>query len=110
MVTQAEVVYIDEVLRQCSAANDPDTTTKKDVEDGGEQQVPPPSDSEPPPGASLEFFDPLLHVPPSVLAQEKERQLQYTWAKDSIIVLVPLRLGLDSLNPAYIPGTLLPID
>lgn len=102
MVTQAEVVYIDEVLRHCSA--EPDASDK----DGGgqsESSTPPSELEPPPPGAALEFFDPLLHVPPSVLAKEKERELQSTWATDhALIILIPLRLGLDSLNPAYIPG------
>ena len=37
------------------------------------------------------FFDPLLHPPPSTLRP---------WAR-SLLVLVPLRLGIQSVSPHY---------
>ena len=116
MVTQAEVIYVDEVLRHCSVANEYDEKSSSSQAPKDDTTTPaaetsagPPSDDEPPGSSSIGsdagFFDPLLNIPPSLLALEKERELHSTWSTPhGIIVLIPLRLGLDSLNPAYIPG------
>jgi hypothetical protein len=51
------------------------------------------------------FYDPLLHLPPRLLEEERRRQLSSTfWGADGLLILIPLRLGLAGLNPIYIPG------
>lgn len=105
LVTQAEVIYIDEVSRLCCPQEDEGTPAGESspanaaaaavlMEEGGG------------------FFDPLLHRPPAMEAADRKEQarreagmLQRPWvAGEGVVILVPLRLGLASLNADYIPG------
>lgn len=88
-VPQEGVVYTDDVMRLCVSHldddgldNDNDTSAHQEQQDDADD-------------ASPAFFDPLLHPPQN--AGEKE------W-RTSLLVLIPLRLGLDQLNDAYIPA------
>lgn len=80
-VPQEGVVYTDDVMRLCVShlddddAEDADASTKSD--------------------ADVAFFDPLLNPPQNT--GEKE------W-RTSLLVLIPLRLGLDQLNESYVPA------
>ena len=105
LVTQAEVIYIDEVNRLCAApsslpssssssSSPPSTSTTLQEENNG----PPSSSSSSLPPAPTPFFDPLLHRPPSVV--EADRRAAEKLAPPSLrpwrqgegaILLVPLR-------------------
>ncbi len=115
-MTQAEVIYIDEVNRLCC----PDQATAAAEEQP--QQPAPEGEGESSVAAAAAaaaavmgcsgFFDPLLHRPPEVVAADKKAQerleagmLNRPWiAGEGVMILVPLRLGLASLNADYIPG------
>ena len=117
LVTQAEVIYIDEINRLCCPEQQP-TSNATDgaaaaasssaagaaalmaevAASGGSKAEP--------------FFDPLLHRPPEVVeadskaqARREQGMLNRPWiAGEGVVILVPLRLGLASLNGDYIPG------
>ncbi|KAI9920359.1 hypothetical protein PsorP6_015989 [Peronosclerospora sorghi] len=77
-VPQEGVVYRDDVTRLCVSHLDGDTT--KEVTET--RDLP-------------EFFDPLLH-PPTV-----EDSSEWSTA---LLILIPLRLGLDQVNERYVPA------
>lgn len=85
-VPQEGVVYTDDVMRLCVSHLDDD-----DDDEGKEEAAPKEEEEAEPPA----FFDPLLNPPKNT--GEKE------W-RTSLLVLIPLRLGLDQLNDAYIPA------
>ncbi|KAF1325178.1 Cysteine protease atg4b, partial [Globisporangium splendens] len=83
-VPQEGVVYSDDVMRLCVSHldDDPDVpNAEADVED--------------PSATAQTFYDPLLNPPKNTSERE--------W-KTSLLVLIPLRLGLDQLNESYVPA------
>lgn len=87
-VPQEGVVYTDEVLHLCTELPKVNHVTVKasvdtDTIPGGET-----------------FFDPLLN-PPTVAPCEFSNEASWTTA---ILILIPLRLGLDRLNEMYMPA------
>ena len=132
LVTQAEVIYVDEVNRLCcpQQQQQPSTSNAADgaaassssagaaagglmaaavmekVASGGGGNNKEEASS---------FFDPLLHRPPEVVEADRKAQarreqgmLNRPWiAGEGVVILVPLRLGLASLNGDYIPGACL---
>ncbi|RLN48911.1 hypothetical protein BBJ28_00019349 [Nothophytophthora sp. Chile5] len=84
-VPQEGVVYSDDVTRLCvSHIDDADTVE--------EQEQPKNHDKS---GQTPAFFDPLLHPPTSSEASD--------WST-ALLILIPLRLGLDQLNERYVPA------
>jgi hypothetical protein len=82
-VPQEGVVYSDDVHKLCiSHVKSP---LKKQQQEKEEEKV--------------FLFDPLLNPPPTKEQEKKE------WST-SLLVLIPLRLGLDKLNEAYLPALL----
>lgn len=81
-VPQEGVVYTDDVMRLCISHLDDDDERATDTP----QQLPTDAPA---------FFDPLLNPPAPTLEKE--------W-HTSLLVLIPLRLGLDQLNDAYVPA------
>ncbi|TYZ68402.1 hypothetical protein PybrP1_006190 [[Pythium] brassicae (nom. inval.)] len=99
-VPQEGVVYTDDVMRLCVSHLDDDPDEEPSAADATAQQPllqPNGGDDDNGDGdsAAPTFFDPLLHPPKNT--GEKE------W-RTSLLVLIPLRLGLDQLNEAYIPA------
>ncbi|GAB9466941.1 Cysteine protease atg4b [Globisporangium polare] len=82
-VPQEGVVYTDDVMKLCVSHLDGDSD-----EGGGTGAK---ADEKEP----VAFFDPLLNPPQNT--GEKE------W-RTSLLVLIPLRLGLDQLNESYVPA------
>lgn len=52
-------------------------------------------------GKSDVFFDPLLHLTPEEAA--RSRMESQPW-KQSLLILIPVRLGLGAINPCYAEG------
>ncbi|GMF17533.1 unnamed protein product [Phytophthora lilii] len=82
-VPQEGVVYADDVTRLCVSHLDDDPPRDK--------QPQPQQDGKPPP----EFFDPLLHPPTAEDSGD--------WST-ALLILIPLRLGLDQVNERYVPA------
>lgn len=82
-VPQEGVVYSDDVMKLCVSHLEDDAA-------GGGKTEAAQSPSSPPPA----FYDPLMNPPKNT--SEKE------WTT-SLLVLIPLRLGLDQLNECYVP-------
>lgn len=115
-MTQAEVIYTDEVHSICSGEaeekvgeeeakgvlGDPPHVRARGPEGGREGAG---EGEDPLQGAAGGFFDPLLNRPPAMVEEDRRREAGHgPWAKEGAVVVVPLRLGLANLNPAYIPG------
>ncbi|KAF1782766.1 Peptidase C54 [Phytophthora cactorum] len=77
-VPQEGVVYSDDVAKLCVSHIEQETV-EKEVKDEG----------------APEFFDPLLHPPTS---EDKS-----DWST-ALLILIPLRLGLDQVNERYVPA------
>ncbi|TDH67082.1 hypothetical protein CCR75_007313 [Bremia lactucae] len=76
-VPQEGVVYSDDVARLCVSHLDEES---REMETGND---------------AVEFFDPLLHPPASDIKRK--------WST-ALLILIPLRLGLDQLNERYVPA------
>lgn len=118
LVTQAEVIYIDEINLLCcpeqqpasNAADGAATAAASSSTARAEALLAEVASSG---GNKAEsFFDPLLHRPPQVVeadskaqARREQGMLNRPWiAGEGVVILVPLRLGLASLNGDYMPG------
>jgi hypothetical protein len=119
MVTQAEVIYVDEVNKLC-AAKDEGADGAQAKADGREEAGPSkPRDQGPDPrqgdgegdGEGRDpFFDPLLNMPPGMAEfQRKQQEKAATWGPHGLMIIIPLRLGLECVNPIYFPGIPRPI-
>ncbi|CEG41544.1 cysteine protease atg4b [Plasmopara halstedii] len=75
-VPQEGVVYSDDVTRLCVSYIQEEKVEKESNED------------------TPEFFDPLLHPPTNT---------RKDWST-ALLILIPLRLGLDQLNECYVPA------
>lgn len=76
-VPQEGVVYSDDVTKLCVSHMQEERVEKEANED------------------APEFFDPLLHVPTTTIRSD--------WST-ALLILIPLRLGLDELNERYVPA------
>mgnify|MGYP000260766195 CR=1 FL=1 len=52
-------------------------------------------------GKAEDFFDPLLHLTPEEAARS---ELEMRPWKQALLILIPVRLGLGSINPCYAEG------
>lgn len=84
-VPQEGVVYSDDVARLCVSHLDDKAADTAQADQANQAQTNP----------DVAFFDPLLHPP----ARDEERE----WAA-ALLILIPLRLGLDQLNERYVPA------
>lgn len=82
-VPQEGVVYSDDVMKLCVSHVEGDKEAKH------EEKTSAPDEGAP------AFFDPLLYPP----QHDEERE----WAT-ALLILIPLRLGLDQLNESYVPA------
>jgi cysteine protease ATG4 len=88
-VPQEGVVYSDDVMRLCvSHLDDDDLDAAADGGPSAKVEAEPSRDPQ-------AFYDPLLNPPKNTSERE--------W-KTSLLVLIPLRLGLDQLNESYVPA------
>lgn len=85
-VPQEGVVYSDDVMKLCVSHADEDSSANCESKQEEETSLP---DNGP------AFFDPLLNPP----EHDEERE----WAT-ALLILIPLRLGLDQLNASYVPA------
>jgi hypothetical protein len=79
-VPQEGVVYTDDVTRLCVSHLEDEQEKKEVLQDDGEKPA---------------FYDPLLHPPTTEDSSD--------WST-ALLILIPLRLGLDQLNERYVPA------
>lgn len=59
--------------------------------------------------SSFSFFDPLLNRPPHMVVEDQQRaqgaQYHQPWRPEQgLMIVVPIRLGLEKINAEYLPG------
>uniref|UniRef100_A0A7S2S9B6 Cysteine protease n=1 Tax=Rhizochromulina marina TaxID=1034831 RepID=A0A7S2S9B6_9STRA len=107
VVAKNEVVYLDDIDRHCSVASPQDAGEEKD--EAHDATVPSEATAEPlDPAAAAGggepeslFFDPLLHIPPEPTAPPPSEPVTNPTWDASLLLLIPLRLGLESVPPEH---------